>query len=143
MYSIGLRRFERFKDEAMQGLYNGKSLFHNNVVLAPLMKHLLESMMEGELDNHLTEDRALDSSNQRKGKVKKTVRGLNTGTFELESHPDRAGTFEPKVVPNCQLIITEQLKEHVLSIYAKKMSNRTISDFIREVCALDSLATEI
>jgi putative transposase len=33
--------FERFKDEAMQGLYNGKSLSPNDGVQAPLMKHLL------------------------------------------------------------------------------------------------------
>ncbi|MEJ5144869.1 hypothetical protein WH188_05925 [Sphingobacterium sp. MYb388] len=42
--------FERFKEEAMQGLYNGKSLSPNDGVLAPLMKHLLESMMDGELE---------------------------------------------------------------------------------------------
>jgi hypothetical protein len=29
--------FERFKEEAMQGLYNGKSLSPNDGVLAPLM----------------------------------------------------------------------------------------------------------
>lgn len=34
----------------MQGLYNGKSLSPNDGVLAPLMKHLLESMMDGELE---------------------------------------------------------------------------------------------
>ncbi len=37
--------FERFKAEAMQGLYEGKSLSPNDGVLAPLMKHLLESMI--------------------------------------------------------------------------------------------------
>ncbi|MEJ5052794.1 hypothetical protein WH223_00725 [Sphingobacterium sp. MYb382] len=41
--------FERFKEEAMQGLYEGKSLSPNDGVLAPLIKHLLESMMDGEL----------------------------------------------------------------------------------------------
>ena len=57
-YSWGLHRFERFKEEAIQGLYNGKSLFPNVDVVAPLIKHLLESMMHAELSNHLEEDKA-------------------------------------------------------------------------------------
>lgn len=107
MYSRGLRRFERFKEEAMQGLYNGKSLSPNDGVLAPLMKHLLESMMYGELESQLQEDKTSGNSNRRNGKSKKTVRGLNTGTFELESRRDGSGKFEPKVIPMRQLIITE------------------------------------
>jgi len=135
--------FERFKAEAMQGLYEGKSLSPNDGVLAPLMKHLLESMMDGELENHLNEEKASGNSNRRNGKTKKTVRGLNTGTFELETGRDRSGTFEPKVVPKRQLIITEQLEGHVLSMYAKGMSTRAISEFIREMYAMEISATEI
>ena len=127
----------------MQGLYNGKSLSPNDGVLAPLMKHLLESMMDSELESHLQEDKASGNSNRRNGKTKKTVRGLNTGTFELESGRDRSGTFEPKVVHKRQLIITEQLDGHVLSMYAKGMSTRAISDFIREKYAMEISATEI
>jgi len=92
---------------------------------------------------HLNEKKASGNSNRRNGKTKKTVRGLNTGTFELESGRDRSGTFEPKVVPKRQLIITEQLEGHVLSMYAKGMSTRAISDFIREMYAMEISATEI
>ena len=73
----------------MQVLYEGKSLPSNDSVLAPLMKHLLESTMDGELENHLNEEKAAGNSNRRNGKRKKTVRGLNTGTFELETGRDR------------------------------------------------------
>ena len=135
--------FERFKVEAIQGLYYGKSLSPNDGVLAPLMKHLLESMMDGELENHLQEDKASGNSNRRNGKSKNTFRGLNTDTFELESGRDRFGTFEPKVVPKRQLIITEQLEGQVLSMYAKGMSTRAISDFIREMYTMHISATEI
>ncbi|WKK57587.1 IS256 family transposase [Sphingobacterium sp. BN32] len=135
--------FERFKAEALQGLSEGKSLSPNDGVLAPLMKHLLESMLSGEMDNHLEEEKASGNSNRRNGKTKKTVRGPHTGTFELETSRDRSGTFEPKIVPKRQLIITEQLEGHVLSMYAKGMSMRGISDFIREMYAMEISATEI
>nr|WP_188506275.1 hypothetical protein [Parapedobacter pyrenivorans] len=41
--------FERFKQEAMEGLYAGKKAGGIDGVFAPLMKHLLESMLDGEL----------------------------------------------------------------------------------------------
>lgn len=99
----------------MQGLYEGKSLSPNDGVLAPLMKRLLESLMVGELENHLNDEKASGNSNGRNDKIKKTVRSLNTETFELETGRDRSGTFEPKVVPKRQLIITEQIEGHVLN----------------------------
>lgn len=77
----------------MQGLYQGKSLSPNDGVLAPLMKILLEYMMDGELENHLNEEKASGNSNRRNGNTKKTVLSLNTGTFELETCRDRSGTF--------------------------------------------------
>ena len=76
-----LRRFERFKAEAMQGFYEGKSLSPNDGVLALLMKHLLESVMDGGQENYLNEEKASGKNNQRNGEKKKTVRGINTGTF--------------------------------------------------------------
>jgi putative transposase len=42
--------FERFKEEAMQGLYDGKKMGGTDGVFAPMLKNLLESMLEGELD---------------------------------------------------------------------------------------------
>ena len=50
--------FESFKKEAISGLYSGKKMSGSDGVLAPLLKHLLESMLAGELDNHLAADKA-------------------------------------------------------------------------------------
>ncbi|SEB22400.1 hypothetical protein SAMN05443550_1354, partial [Pedobacter hartonius] len=40
-------------------------------VFAPMLKHLLESMMDGELDSHLAESKSSGESNRRNGKTKK------------------------------------------------------------------------
>lgn len=42
--------FESFKKEAIAGLYSGKKMTGSDGVLAPMMKHFLESMMTGELE---------------------------------------------------------------------------------------------
>jgi len=135
--------FERFKEEAMEGLYAGKKAGGTDGVFAPLMKHLLESMLEGELSNHLEEGKASGQINRRNGKSRKTVRSLSGGSFELETGRDREGTFEPKIVSKRQLIITEELEGHVLSMYARGMGTRAISDYVREMYAMEISATEI
>src|SRR5690606_3172293 len=63
--------------------------------------------------------------------------------FELESGRDRNGTFEPKIVPKRQLIITDELEGNVISMYARGMSTRDISDYVKEMYAMDISATEI
>lgn len=135
--------FESFKREAISGLYSGKKMSGGDGVLAPLLKHLLESMLAGELDNHLAESKASGESNRKNGKTSKTVRSLSSGEFELETSRDRSGTFEPKIVPKRQLIITEELEGNVLSMYARGMSTRAISDYIMEMYAMEISATEI
>ncbi len=91
--------FARFKDEAMEGLYSGKKAVGTDGVFAPLLKHLLESMVDRELNNHLSEEKAGGQSNRRNGKSRKTVRSLSGGSLELETGRDREGSFEPKIVP--------------------------------------------
>lgn len=135
--------FERFKQEAMEGLYAGKKAGGTDGVFAPLMKHLLESMLDGELENHLEEEKASGVSNRRNGKSKKTVRSMSGGSFELETGRDREGSFEPKIVPKRQLLITEELEGNVLSMYARGMGTRAISDYIREMYSMEISATEI
>ncbi len=103
--------FDRFKSEAMEGLYQGKKMGGTNGVFAPMLKHLLESMLEGELDNHLQESKASGEANRRNGKTSKKVRSLQSGEVEIETGRDRKGTFEPQIVPKRQLIITEELED--------------------------------
>ena len=135
--------FERFKEEAMQGLYDGKKMGGTDGVFAPMLKHLLESMLEGELNNHLEESKAAGQSNRKNGKTKKIVRSLQSGHLEIESSRDRQGTFEPKILPKRQLIITEELEDKVIAMYARGMSTRNISDYVKEMYAMNISATEI
>lgn len=136
-------RFDCFKEEAMQSLYDGKKMGSTDGVFAPILKHLLESMLQGELNNHLEESKAAGESNRKNGKTKKTVRSLQSGNLEIESTSDRLRTFEPKILPKRQLIVTEELEDKVIAMYARGMSTRNISEFIKEMYAMEISATEI
>lgn len=122
-----------FCEEAMEGLYQGKKMGTTDGVFTPMLKHLLESMLEGELDNHPEESRSSRESNRKNGKTKKTVRSLQSGHFQMESTRNRNGTFEPKIVSKRQLIITRELEDNVIAMYARGMSTRNISDYEKPV----------
>ncbi|MEL5901250.1 IS256 family transposase [Elizabethkingia anophelis] len=135
--------FDRFKEEAMSEIYAGKKWSGTDGVFGPLLKHLLESMLEGELNHHLTESKAQEIPNRKNGKSRKTVKTLQSGAFELETGRDRNGTFEPKIVPKRQLIITDELEGNILSMYARGMSTRDIVGYVKEMYAMEISATEI
>ncbi|NAW51422.1 IS256 family transposase, partial [Elizabethkingia argentiflava] len=120
--------FESFKNEAIAGLYSGKKKTGTDGVLSPMVKHFLESMMSGELDYHLAQDKLNEQINRKNGKTKKPVRSLSAGSFELETGRDRLGTFEPKIMPKRQLIITDELEGTILSMYAMGVSTRAMRD---------------
>ncbi|MDM1363327.1 IS256 family transposase [Myroides odoratimimus] len=135
--------FESFKEQAMADIYQGKKMGGPDGVFGPLLKHFLETMLEGELENHLEEEKAKGVANRRNGKATKTVRSMQSGAFELETSRDRNGTFEPQILPKRQLIITDQLEENVITLYAKGSSTRDIANYIMEMYGMDISATEI
>nr|WP_199200379.1 transposase [Adhaeribacter arboris] len=112
--------FERFKQEAIQGLYAGKPLNGDQGIFAPLLKHFLEAAMAGELEAHLQEEKAAGKSNRKNGKTSKKVKSLS-GEFELESSRGRSGSFEPVVLPKRQLIVTAELEEKIIHLYGLRL----------------------
>lgn len=134
--------FESFKAEAIKGMYAGKPLNGEKGIFAPLLKHFLESALEGELDAHLQEERATGLSNRRNGKTSKRVKSV-AGEFDLESSRDRSGSFEPMVVPKRQVIITEELEEKVIGLYGLGMSTRDITGHIKEMYQMDISASTL
>ena len=96
------------------------------------MKHFLEAALQGEMDFHLKEQKANGEENRRNGKIIKRVKSLS-GEFDLETSRDRAGTFEPMILPKRQIIITEELEDKVIGLYGRGVSTRDISDHIKEL----------
>jgi putative transposase len=83
--------------------------------LTPLIKYALEAALEGEIEAHMTSNEG--GENRRNGKTKKTVTS-ESGTFELDTPRDRNGSFEPQIVKKRQTVITEELDNKILSLYA-------------------------
>ena len=124
--------FDSFKQEAMKELYKGKPLMGEGGIFTPLLKHFLEATLQGELDTHLKEEQAKSNPNRRNGTGKKQVRS-SMGKFDLETPRDRAGSYEPIIVPKRQTILTDQLESKIISMYGRGMSYSDISAHLQEL----------
>jgi len=121
---------EKFNfEEALKALQSGQAITGKDGVLAPLIKQLTEAALEGELDSHIADDVV---PNRRNGKSKKTVKSTS-GTFELDTPRDRAGTFEPTIVKKYQTSVSDEIETKMLSMYGLGMSYRDIASHVEEL----------
>nr|WP_244940876.1 hypothetical protein [Legionella sainthelensi] len=72
--------FNEFKSETLAQLKSGQSLTDKYGILTPLIKELLESALEGEMDSHMTDCYETGITNRRNGKTTKTIQST-TGAF--------------------------------------------------------------
>lgn len=134
--------FEEFKAEAIKGLYSGKPLTGENGIFAPMLKHFLEQSLQGEMDSHLSSERANGSVNRRNGVSVKRVKS-SAGEFELQTPRDRLVNFEPSIVPKRQVVLTEQLEGQIISMYSRGMSYSEIGKHLQEIYAYSLSPSEI
>ena len=138
-----------------------------NGLLRLMMKSALERMLNTELDVHLGRRPSAQaavaelpseelppsgepyaaagagprkgSRNRRNGHSPKTVQG-DLGGLTLDTPRDRAGTFEPVLIPKHQRRIPG-FDEKILALYAKGMTTRDIQEIVEELYGVDISAT--
>ncbi|NVP24992.1 IS256 family transposase [Treponema phagedenis] len=98
-----------------------------------LLGDTLEQMLKAELDEHLEYEYGATplGLNTRNGSSKKTVKS-SSGEIEISVPRDREGTFEPQVVKKYQKDISN-IENQIISMYAKGMTTRDISNHIKEI----------
>ena len=116
-------------DKALKALQSGQAITGKDGVLAPLIKQLTEAALEGEIESHIADDVV---PNRRNGKTKKTVKSTS-GSFELETPRDRAGTFEPQLVKKYQTSVSNEIETKMLSMYGLGMSYRDIAMHVEDL----------
>lgn len=123
--------FEAFMQDAKEKLKQKQPLSGKDGIFQPLIKHMLEEMLNSEADQYLDEQQR-SKGNRLNGKSRKKVKSTS-GAFELETPRDRDSTFEPKVVSKRQVVLNEDLEQRVLNLYSIGMSTRDISKNIEEL----------
>ena len=121
----------QLQQKALEQFKSGKSLFGKDGAFAPMLKQFLESALESEMDEHLSEEER-QSGNKRNGKGKKTIKSAS-GSFEIETPQDRQSSFEPQIIKKRETILADNLQDKIIGLYGLGMSLRDISSHIKEM----------
>ena len=106
--------------------------------LKDLLGGTIKEMMEAEMDDHLGYGKSerSDSDDYRNGYKTKRVNS-SYGSMEIDVPQDRKSTFEPKVVKKRQKDISD-IDQKIISMYAKGMTTRQISETIEDIYGFET-----
>ena len=116
-------------EQALEALKAGQPITGKDSVLSPLIKQLTEAALEAEIDTHLAQEVA---PNRKNGKSRKTMKS-SSGSFELDTPRDRAGSFEPQLIKKHQTHVSDEIESKILSMYGRGMSYQDISGHVEEL----------
>ena len=106
--------------------------------LKDLLGSTLKEMMEAEMDEHLGYGKSerSDSDDYRNGYKPKRINS-SFGSMDIRVPQDRNSTFEPQVVKKRQKDISE-IDRKIISMYAKGMTTRQISETIEDIYGFEA-----
>lgn len=123
-----------FIKEAVGQIRQGKPLTGDGGIFTPLIKQVLESALEGEMDEHLKTTRTSEC-NRRNGRTQKNLKS-SLGSFEIFTPRDRTGSFEPQTIEKRQTYLPEDIENKILGLYGLGMSYRDIQSHLKEIYGL-------
>lgn len=129
------------KREIIRGLleeYDIEDAHDIQEALKDLLGGTIKEMMEAEMDEHLGYEKSQrsDSEDYRNGYKTKQVNS-SYGSMEVEVPQDRKSTFEPQVVKKRQKDISD-IDQKIISMYAKGMTTRQISDTLDDIYGFEA-----
>ena len=126
---------KELQSKALSQFKSGKPLFGKDGAFGPMLKQFLETALEAEMEEHLSEtERSL--GNKRNGKGRKTIKS-SSGSIELETPQDRQSSFTPEIIKKRETILADNLEEKIIGMYGLGVSFRDISAHIKQMYDTD------
>lgn len=106
--------------------------------LKDLLGGTIKEMMEAEMDAHLGYEKSQrsDCDDARNGYKGKNVNS-SYGSVRIDVPQDRKSTFDPQVVKKRQKDISD-IDQKIISMYAKGMTTRQISDTLQDIYGFEA-----
>lgn len=122
-------------EQLLEQAGEGAELLGPDGLLSELTKSVLERALAAELTDHLGYEHGdpagRGSGNSRNGTTPKTVL-TDVGPVDLAVPRDRAGSFEPQIVPKGQTRLGG-FNDRIISLYARGLTVREIQAHLREI----------
>ncbi len=106
--------------------------------LKDLLGGTIREMMGAELDDHLGYEKSERSDNDDyRNDYKRKWVNSSYGSMEIDVPQDRKSIFEPQVVKKRQKDISD-IDQKIISMYAKGMTTRQISETIEDIYGFET-----
>lgn len=126
---------KELQSKSLSQFKSGKPLFGKDGAFAPMLKQFLETALEAEMEEHLSETER-ELGNKRNGKGRKTIKS-SSGSIELETPQDRQSSFTPEIIKKRETILADNLEEKIIGMYGLGVSFRDISAHIKQMYDTD------
>lgn len=126
-------------EEYQEKVKNLKTMSDVTAFAKELIAPTLQSMLEGELTEHLGYEKhaasGRGSGNSRNGYSKKKVK-TSFGAADLNVPRDREGSYEPVAVKRYETVESD-VEEKIIAMYAKGMTTRDIHTYMADIYGIE------
>ena len=119
------------KQKAIAQLLKGESLYGKDGAFGPMLKEIIDTMLDAELSAHLTAEQR-GAGNKKNGHKTKTLK-TSVGELQIKTPQDRLSSFEPSLIRKRQVVLADSLEPKIIGMYGLGMSYSDISSHIQEM----------
>jgi len=130
------------RDRMVSHLYSKKPLLSEGSVFSELLQGVVNKMLEGEIEDFLTEERASGEENKRNGYTSKQLLSA-AGPLSIRTPRDRNADFEPELVGKGQRELSSGVDTQIIALYAQGNSVEDVRRLLSKLYGLDISAGKI
>lgn len=118
---------KELEQELKEHLISGRPLYEQGGVFSRLLQQTKNMVLEGEVNDFMSQEYASGSPNKRNGYTWKNLK-TTSGVIAIQTPRDRLGGFSPTLVPKRNQELHLGFEEQVLALYAQ---GNSLSDIKR------------
>lgn len=119
---------ERLKER----LYSKKGLLGKESPFSEILQQMVNTMLDGEIDSFLAEERSSGIVNKRNGRISKRVLS-DAGPLDISTPRDRNGDFEPELIRKRERELSSGLDDQILALYAQGNSIEDVRRLLEDI----------
>ena len=123
-------------------LRSKKPLFGTDSPFSGLLQSMVNTMLEGEMEDHLKQSDKLGKKNKRNGYSNKKVIS-EEGELYISTPRDRDGSFKPEIIEKRDRQLSSGLDKQILALYAQGNSIEDVRRLLLELYSVEISAGKI
>ena len=133
---------EKMRERIMSHLKTKGPLFGEGSVFSELLQSSINSMLEGEIEDFMLNERAQGNSNKRNGYTNKEVQS-QAGPLQIKTPRDRSSDFEPEILGKRERELSSGIDEQILALYGQGNSVEDIRRLLEKIYGVTLSAGKI